>query len=99
MPPGRERQRPRLRLSGVRPACRTLGLRQIRSRLHTPRTIGKAERLIQTLCREWAYSMPFQNSEERNHWLPCDLAIDHHLWKHSALGWRSFQQRLFELVG
>ena len=47
-------------------ACSALGLKHIRTRPYTPRTNGKAERFIQTLCREWAYSMPFQNSEERN---------------------------------
>jgi transposase InsO family protein len=35
----------------------TLGLRHIRTRPYTPRTNGKAERFIQTLCREWAYAM------------------------------------------
>ena len=34
--------------------CKALGLRHIRSWLHTPRTNGKAERFIQTLCCEWA---------------------------------------------
>ena len=33
-------------------ACRALGLRHIRTRPCTPRTNGKAERFIQTLCRE-----------------------------------------------
>ncbi len=27
------------------------------------------------LCREWAYAMPFLNSEERNRWLPRYLSI------------------------
>ncbi|MEY3463896.1 MAG: hypothetical protein RLZZ468_1674 [Cyanobacteriota bacterium] len=90
-------------------ACRTLGLRHIRTRPCTPRTNGKAERFIQTLCREWAYSMPIQNSEERNRWLPHYLSIYNRLRKHSALGWRSQrppvdsaslrkQQRLNELL-
>ncbi len=35
-------------------ASRILGLRKIRARPYTPRTNGKAERFIQTLCREWA---------------------------------------------
>ncbi|WP_051016977.1 IS481 family transposase [Cyanobium gracile] len=78
--------------------CRTLGLRHIRTRPYTPRTNGKAEQSIQTLCREWAYGMPFQNSDERNRWLPRYLAIYHRLRKHSALGWRSPQQGLVELL-
>ena len=45
--------------------------------------------LIQNLCREWAYGMPFQNSEERNQWLPGDLSIHNPLRKHSALSGRN----------
>jgi len=77
-------------------ACKALGLKRIRTRPYTPRTNGKAERFIQTFCREWAYGMPFQNSEERNQWLPRYLAIDNRLRKHTALGGRSPQQRLNE---
>jgi len=51
-------------------ACSALGLKHIRTRPYTPRTNVKAKYFTQTLCREWAYSMPFQNSEERNRWLP-----------------------------
>ena len=51
-----------------------------------------------TLCREWAYGMPFQNSEERNQWLPRYLSIYNRLRKHTALGDRSPQQRLNELL-
>ena len=36
-------------------ACKAVGLKHIRIRPYTPRTNGKAERFIQTLCREWAY--------------------------------------------
>jgi transposase InsO family protein len=79
-------------------ACRALGLKHIRTRPYTPRTNGKAERFIQTLCREWAYSIRFQNSEERNRWLPRYLSIDNRLRSHSALGDRSPQQRLCELL-
>jgi hypothetical protein len=43
--------------------------------------------------------MPFQNSEVRNNWLPHYLAIYNRLRKHSALVWRTAQQRLFELLG
>ena len=43
--------------------------------------------------------MPFQNSEERNRWLPCHLGINNGFSKHSALGWHSPLQRLGELLG
>jgi transposase InsO family protein len=64
----------------------------------THRTKGKAERFIQTLCKEWAYAMAFQNSKERDNWLPRYLSIYHRLRKHLALGDRSPQQRLNELL-
>lgn len=64
----------------------------------TPRTNGKAERLIHTLRPEWAYSMLCQNLEELNRWLPRDLSIDHRLRQHSALGGLSPQQQLNALL-
>jgi len=79
-------------------ACRVLGLKHIQTRPYTPRTNGKAKRFIQTLCKEWAHSMPFQNSFERNLWLPRYLSIYNRIRKHSALGGRSPQQRLHELL-
>ena len=79
-------------------ACSVLKLKHIRTRPYTPRTNGKAERFIQTLCKEWAYAMPFQNSQERNVWLPRYLSIYNRLRKHSALSGRSPQQRLHELL-
>ena len=79
-------------------ACSVLKLKHIRTRPYTPQTNGKAERFIQTLCKEWAYAMPFQNSQERNAWLPRYLSIYNRLRKHSALSGRSPQQRLHELL-
>jgi len=35
------------------------------TRPYTPRTNGKAERFIQTMLREWAYSRTYQNSDQR----------------------------------
>lgn len=35
------------------------------TRASTPRTNGKAERFIQTMLREWAYSRTYQNSDQR----------------------------------
>ena len=46
-------------------ACRELGIRHLRTQPYRPRTNGKAERLIQTLLREWAYGRVFQTSAER----------------------------------
>ena len=49
-----------------RAACERLGLRQIFTQPDTPRTNGKAERLIQTALREWAYARAYQNSVQRS---------------------------------
>jgi transposase InsO family protein len=72
-------------------ACRTLGIKQFLTRPYRPRTNGKAERLIQTLRREWAYGMPFQKTEGRVRCLPRLLAVYNHLRKQSSHGWRSTQ--------
>jgi len=50
--------------------CVALGARHLFTRPYTPRTNGKAERFIQTLLREWAYSRPYHTSAERRAWLP-----------------------------
>jgi hypothetical protein len=65
----------RLRLQGIR-----LGLPQPGATAHPDQAVHtqnqrKAERFIQTLCREWAYVMAFSNPEDRNLWLPRDLAL------------------------
>lgn len=44
---------------------RRLGLRHLRTRPYTPRTNGKAERLVQTALREWAYASSYDSSDER----------------------------------
>lgn len=46
-------------------ACRKLGLKHIRTKPHTSKTNGKAERFIQTALREWAYARACHNSDQR----------------------------------
>jgi transposase InsO family protein len=58
------------RSRAFRQACKTLGLRHIRTRPYTPRTNGKAERFIQTSLREWAYAKAYPTSEHRKAELP-----------------------------
>jgi transposase InsO family protein len=53
-----------------RDACRTLGLKHIRTRPYTPKTNGKAERFIQTALREWAYAQAYDHSDRRTDELP-----------------------------
>lgn len=55
-------------------ACRTLGLRHLRTRPYRPRTNGKAERFIRTLLAGWAYGAIYATSTERT------AALDGWLW-------------------
>jgi transposase InsO family protein len=71
-----------------RKACRWLGLKHIRTRPYTPKTNGKAERFIQTLMREWAYAIPFDNAQLRAADLPRWLDLYNRARPHSALGGR-----------
>lgn len=66
--------------------CRSLNLKHIRTRPYTPRTNGKAERLIQTLLREWAYPIVYSHSRQRTRLLPTYLHFYNHHRSHSALG-------------
>ena len=51
--------------------CRKNNLMHLRTRPYRPKTNGKAERFIQTLCREWAYAQAYGHSDERSaHLLP-----------------------------
>jgi transposase InsO family protein len=71
--------------TAFRNACRTLGLKHIRTRPYTPRTNGKAERFIQTALREWAYAASYESSEERASELPRWLHEYNYYRNHSAL--------------
>jgi transposase InsO family protein len=46
-------------------ACRSLGLRHLRTRPYRPRTNGKAERFIRTMLGSWAYGAIYGSSAER----------------------------------
>ncbi len=48
-----------------RKACRWLGITTKRTRPYRPQTNGKAERVIQTLLRKWAYAVPYAGSAHR----------------------------------
>jgi transposase InsO family protein len=46
-------------------ACKTLGIKHLRTRPYRPRTNGKAERFIRTLTDSWAYGAVYRTSAER----------------------------------
>ncbi len=53
------------RSAAFRKACDRLGIKHLFTRPYTPKTNGKAERLIKTTLREWAYVRPYRHSAER----------------------------------
>jgi transposase InsO family protein len=77
-------------------ACRTLGIRHLRTRPYRPQTNGKAERFIRTLLDGWAYAALYRNSTERTNALDGWLWHYNHHRKHSALGHKPPIARLHE---
>jgi transposase InsO family protein len=66
-------------------ACRSLGIRHLRTRPHRPQTNGKAERFIRTLLAGWAYGAIYRTSIERTAALDGWLWYYNHRRRHSAL--------------
>jgi transposase InsO family protein len=67
-------------------ACRTLGIRHLRTRPRRPQTNGKAERFIRTLLDGWAYGRIYGSSRERSAALAAWLDFYNHRRPHGALG-------------
>jgi transposase InsO family protein len=67
-------------------ACRTLGIRHLRTRPYRPQTNGKAERFIRTMLAGWAYGAIYRSSSERTRALDGWLWHYNHRRRHSALG-------------
>jgi len=63
-----------------------IGARHIRTPPYTPRWNGKAERFIQTLQNEWAYSRVWANSSSRARSLQSFIRYYNHRRPHSSLG-------------
>jgi Transposase and inactivated derivatives len=64
-----------------------LGMRHLRTKPYTPRTNGKAERLVQTTLREWAYARSYVNSQQRADAFPA--WVHHYNWHrpHASIGY------------
>jgi transposase InsO family protein len=75
-----------------------LQLRHIRTRPYRPRTNGKAERLIQTLLKEWAYARIYGSSQERTSALPLYLDRYNHRRPHGSLSHQPPASRLNNLI-
>jgi transposase InsO family protein len=80
-------------------ACRSLGIRHLRTRPRRPQTNGKAERFIRTMLREWAYAAIYGSSPERAAALSGWLERYNYRRRHGALGHRPPIERLRELQG
>ena len=78
-------------------ACKTLGIRHLRTRPYRPRTNGKAERFIRTLIDGWAYGAVYRTSAERNAALPGWLDWYNRLRPHRSLGRKPPLSRLAEM--
>lgn len=66
-------------------ACQRFRLRHLRTRPYTPRTNGKAERVIQTLLREWAYPIAYARSAHRTAALQSWMRYYNHRRPHRGL--------------
>jgi transposase InsO family protein len=78
-------------------ACRSMGLRHLRTRPYRPRTNGKAERFIRTMLGGWAYGAIYGSSAERTAALDGWLWIYNHRRPHGSLSHKTPIARLTEL--
>jgi transposase InsO family protein len=80
-------------------ATQRLEIERRHTRIYRPRTNGKAERLIQTLLREWAYARGYRSSTNRARALPGYPRRYNRRRPHSALGARPPISRVSHLCG
>ena len=77
-------------------ACRTLGIRHLRTRPYRPQTNGKAERFIRTMLGGWAYGAIYRDSAERIAALSGWLDFYNRRRPHGAIGHKPPVARLHE---
>ncbi len=78
-------------------ACRTLGIRHLRTRPYRPQTNGKAERFIRTMLGGWAYGAIYRDSRERTDALTGWIDFYNRRRPHGALSHKPPIARLHEL--
>jgi transposase InsO family protein len=82
-----------------RDACAELGIQRRYTRPRRPQTNGKAEALIKTLQREWAYRFAYPSSTHRARALPGYLRWYNHHRPHSSIGGRPPISRVSQVRG
>ncbi len=75
-------------------ACRSLGIKHLRTQPYRPRTNGKAERFIRTLLGGWAYGAIYGSSTEREQALAGWLNFYNHRRPHGSLNRQAPMTRL-----
>jgi transposase InsO family protein len=79
--------------------CARQRVRRRFTRPYRPQTNGKAEALIKTLLREWAYRFAYPSSQHRTRALPGFIRWYNRRRPHSALGGRPPLTRVADLCG
>ena len=82
-----------------RDACAELGIERRYTRPRRPQTNGKAEALVKTLLREWAYRFAYPTSSHRARALPGYLRWYNRHRPHSSLGGRPPISRVSQVCG
>lgn len=82
-----------------RDACAELGIQRRYTRPRRPQTNGKAEALVKTLLREWAYRFAYPSSAHRAQALPGYLRWYNRHRPHSSLGGRPPTSRVSQVCG
>jgi transposase InsO family protein len=82
-----------------RDACSELNIQRRYTRSRRPQTNGKAEALVKTLLREWAYRFAYPSSMHRARALPGYLRWYNQHRPHSSLGGRPPISRVSQVCG
>jgi transposase InsO family protein len=82
-----------------RKTCALLEIERRYTRHYSPWTNGKAEALIKTLLREWAYRFTYPTSRHRSRALPGYLRWYNRRRPHGSLGGRPPISRVSQVCG